>query len=287
MRGESYKYRFERDADTAGAGLTMSFPQSWPLAAGLPALAAMLALGGGCAQAPAGSVPAAPPAAAETPATGNEQPAPTDPVEPADAGAGDSPAASPRAAAPPSPVRPAIAVGPDAREAQYASLVSRGRALVTRDLGYFIDVHEARLRQALTGTPVRMQRDERSLRLTIPGNESFATGSTEILQSAMPALVAIAAVILEFDKTLVSVHGHTDRLGDSDYNRILSERRAVAVASFLADRGVDRMRLVGVGHGEELPIAEGESEAARAANRRIEILIEPVVDGGQVASVTQ
>lgn len=170
-----------------------------------------------------------------------------------------------------------IATGDAARDKQYALLAAAGAALAPPDVGYFVDVHEARLRQALADTPVRMRRNEEHLQLIIPGNMSFDTSSAKIMAEVLPVLRDIAVVLVEFDKTLISVHGHTDDRGNAEYNRLLSERRAVAVALYLARHGVAKERLVGIGHGEGQPVAEGDTEEARAANRRIEIRVEPVV----------
>lgn len=174
-----------------------------------------------------------------------------------------------------------IATGGAAHDKQYTLLASRGDALASPDVGYFIDVHEARLRQVLANTPVHMQRGDGQIRLVIPGSMSFGTNSAEIMEAVRPVLRDIAVVLVEFDKTLVSVLGHTDDRGDAAYNRTLSERRAVAVALFLARHGVAKDRLVGIGYGEEQPVAESDTETARTANRRIEILIEPVVMNGK------
>lgn len=182
-------------------------------------------------------------------------------------------------AVPPSPGPAAdtgIAVGEDAREDRYASLARIENALSPDQIGYFADVHEGRLRQALAGTSIRIQRVGDRLLLTIPGRLSFETDSTEIVEAARPALADIAAVLVEFDKTMVSVFGHTDDRGDPGYNQALSERRAVAVARFLAEEGVARIRLAGVGYGQRRPALEEDSARARTANRRVEILIEPI-----------
>ena len=170
-----------------------------------------------------------------------------------------------------------IAVGGGARDDLYASLQAAGQALDPAEVGYFVDVHEARLRQVLVGSPIRMQRTDDRLLLTIPGNLSFETDSAEVVEAVEPLIGDIAAVLAEFDKTLVSVLGNTDDRGDADYNQSLSERRAVAVALLLAKMGVARERLVGIGYGQERTAMEGDTEAALTANRRIEILIEPVV----------
>lgn len=172
---------------------------------------------------------------------------------------------------------PGIALGTAERDRLYATLKTGSRALAPEDSGYFVDVHEARLRQTLAGTPIDMQRTGDRILLTIPGSLSFETDSADLAEALKPILADIAAVLTEFDKTLVSVFGHTDDRGEAAYNQILSERRAMAVASFLEKSGVERKRLVGIGHGQERPAVEGDSEGARTANRRIEILLEPIV----------
>lgn len=191
--------------------------------------------------------------------------------------AGSDPAAGTRVTpGPPQDGNFGIAVGDDARADRYALLVNSESALPPDRIGYFLDVHEGRLRQALAGTSIRMQRTGDRLLLTVPGRFSFETDSAEVLEAARPALAEIAAVLVEFDGTLVSVFGHTDDRGDPAYNQSLSERRALAVARFLARKGLARERLAGVGYGQRKPALEEDSESARTANRRIEILIEPI-----------
>jgi outer membrane protein OmpA-like peptidoglycan-associated protein len=70
------------------------------------------------------------------------------------------------------------------------------------------------------------------------------------------------------------IGGHTDSLGAADYNRKLSQRRAAAVVRSLAGRGIDAARLQARGYGATRPLvpeADG-NEAARAQNRRVELV---------------
>lgn len=210
----------------------------------------------------------------DKPTPGEQQQAPGETA--ADSEPQNQPEPEPEALPPEKP-EPGIAVGDRMHDERYAELSIRQRALAPEEVGYFIDVHEARLRQVLAGTPVQMQRSDGHLLLTVPGNLSFETNSARIVEAVRPVLGEIAAVLTEFDKTLVSVRGYTDDRGEAAYNQTLSERRAVAVALFLARSGVAKERLVGIGYGEERPVIEGDTEAARTANRRIEILIEPLV----------
>jgi OOP family OmpA-OmpF porin len=72
----------------------------------------------------------------------------------------------------------------------------------------------------------------------------------------------------------VTVEGHTDGVGSSEYNKILSQKRAEAVVAWLSVHGVAKERLSAQGMGKEHPIMPNDTAAGRAANRRVEFHIE-------------
>jgi outer membrane protein OmpA-like peptidoglycan-associated protein len=79
-----------------------------------------------------------------------------------------------------------------------------------------------------------------------------------------------------------AVEGHTDDTGPPEWNQKLSALRAQSVIEFLAAKGgVDRKRLVPIGHGEELPWASNQTPEGRARNRRVVFHIEGVDLEGQ------
>jgi outer membrane protein OmpA-like peptidoglycan-associated protein len=84
---------------------------------------------------------------------------------------------------------------------------------------------------------------------------------------------------VRYQKTTLTVVGHTDNVGSNDYNQKLSERRAHSVAQYLETKRVNGMRLALKGSGETQPIASNGNESGRQANRRVEIYVEPVVQG--------
>jgi len=86
-------------------------------------------------------------------------------------------------------------------------------------------------------------------------------------KALLDEIVEIAALCPEVD---VEVSGHTDSVGDKDYNIGLSERRATVVAEYLVNRGMEGDRLSAVGKGFSQPIADNSTEEGRAENRRIE-----------------
>ena len=65
------------------------------------------------------------------------------------------------------------------------------------------------------------------------------------------------------------VEGHTDNVGSDRYNKVLSQKRANALKSYLADAGIDLSRVKAIGYGESSPIYSNESEEGRAQNRRV------------------
>ncbi len=69
----------------------------------------------------------------------------------------------------------------------------------------------------------------------------------------------------------IRVIGHTDSRGDEQYNLVLSERRANAVARHLVDNGIPARLIVVEGKGESQPVASNNTEEGRARNRRVEI----------------
>ena len=69
----------------------------------------------------------------------------------------------------------------------------------------------------------------------------------------------------------VQVAGHTDERGTREYNMSLGERRAAAVRSYLAGKGVNTANIEIISFGEEQPAATGSNEAAWSQNRRAEL----------------
>ena len=101
----------------------------------------------------------------------------------------------------------------------------------------------------------------------------FDTDKSDIKPESHATLAEIAA-LLEQDPTLkLNVVGHTDNVGGLDYNKELSERRAVSVVSYLtAQHGIESARLTPIGAGMASPVASNDTEDGRAKNRRVELV---------------
>jgi OOP family OmpA-OmpF porin len=97
----------------------------------------------------------------------------------------------------------------------------------------------------------------------------FAFDSAVLVAEDIAELERIAKRLNELEFVGGEVGGHTDSVGDADYNQGLSERRAQAVADFLAGKGVAPGRMTVVGFGELQPVADNTTEDGRAQNRRV------------------
>jgi len=170
-----------------------------------------------------------------------------------------------------------LASGDDAVERRQRALIGAGvGALAGGSIGYYMDQQEAKLRAELQGTGVSVTRIGDNITLNMPGNVTFATNSSDLSPAFFDVLTSVSKVMKEFDKTVVEVAGHTDSTGSDQYNQTLSERRAASVSQYLRNQGVDERRLLTIGLGETMPVADNSTESGRQANRRVEITMVPL-----------
>ncbi|NML30943.1 OmpA family protein [Paraburkholderia antibiotica] len=123
-----------------------------------------------------------------------------------------------------------------------------------------------------TGTQITEQPDG-SLKLNIPSSVTFDTSSYAIKPSFAPVLDQLVQTMQQNPEIVASVVGHTDSTGSAQYNQTLSVNRAQSVTGYLAQHGVAPQRLSATGMGPTQPIADNNTEAGRAANRRVEIYL--------------
>jgi outer membrane protein OmpA-like peptidoglycan-associated protein len=173
-----------------------------------------------------------------------------------------------------------LASGDDAVDRRQRAMIGAGiGALAGGSVGYYMDKQEAELRAELQGTGVSVVRDGDHITLNMPGNVTFATDSSDLNPAFFDVLKSVGKVVKEFDQTVVEVAGHTDSTGTESYNQSLSERRAGTVAQYLNARGVATVRMITIGMGEAMPIADNSSTDGRQANRRVELTLVPLTQG--------
>ena len=139
-----------------------------------------------------------------------------------------------------------------------------------------MDIQEAGLRQQIGNGGISIKREGNNIVLSVPGGAMFGSNSFFLRDNVQQLLAPIATVLSEYDKTQVSIYGHTDDVGEDAYNQQLSEKRALSVAQFLVDAGVARQRIVIIGYGELLPLTTNQTPEGRKQNRRVELQLIPI-----------
>jgi len=158
---------------------------------------------------------------------------------------------------------------------KHARNAALGCGIVGAGVGAYMDVQEAKLREQLEGTGVRVVREGDNIRLVMPGNITFQTDSYNLRSDFYPVLNSVGEVLSKYADTTVRVSGHTDNTGSRSYNQTLSERRAGSVADYLVTREVARTRMLVEGLAFDQPIADNGTSSGRAQNRRVELYILP------------
>ena len=119
--------------------------------------------------------------------------------------------------------------------------------------------------------------EQHRLRISMTSATAFDVNSSQIKPGFNSTMNKIAKVLNKYGKTELLIVGHTDSTGSEQYNQTLSEQRAQSVYQYLQGRGVIHQRLSAYGKGELEPIASNDTEGGRRMNRRVEILVVPLV----------
>lgn len=114
--------------------------------------------------------------------------------------------------------------------------------------------------------------------VSLSQNLLFQSGSKRINSSGKEALAKLAGVLKTNKEISITVEGHTDTDGDSDFNWDLSVGRATSVVKELTDNGVDPKRVIASGRGQYFPVASNDTSKGKAQNRRTEIILTPDLD---------
>lgn len=119
----------------------------------------------------------------------------------------------------------------------------------------------------------KVVRVEEGINLTFDSGILFGFDKSDLNPNAKDNVAKLARILNEYPDTRLTIQGHTDNKGDDNYNQQLSGKRANAVRDYLIANGVKGGRLNTASYGESAPIASNDTEAGRAQNRRVEVII--------------
>lgn len=118
------------------------------------------------------------------------------------------------------------------------------------------------------GCPVNKREDLEKLKKGI----NFKSGSTVLTKPSYKTLDDIVKLLTKFSDVSLEIQGHTDNVGDDEYNENLSQGRAQSAVDYLIRKGIPVERLRAVGFGPRKPIADNKTKKGRAKNRRVELI---------------
>jgi outer membrane protein OmpA-like peptidoglycan-associated protein len=104
-------------------------------------------------------------------------------------------------------------------------------------------------------------------------NIFFETAKSKLLAKSFPKLNEVVTILNENPTYKVQIDGHTDSQGKDEYNQGLSDERAASVKAYLVSKGIAESRLSSTGYGETKPVADNNTAAGRAKNRRVEMTL--------------
>jgi len=101
---------------------------------------------------------------------------------------------------------------------------------------------------------------------------NFDPGKSSIRPDSLPIIDQIVATMKRNGSLNLSVEGYTDNIGTPQSNIALSLARAKSVVTAVTAAGVTSSRLTAVGHGQDNPVADNDTEDGRAQNRRVVLI---------------
>jgi outer membrane protein OmpA-like peptidoglycan-associated protein len=98
---------------------------------------------------------------------------------------------------------------------------------------------------------------------------------------AREKLAKVSGILLAYPNLKLQVEGYTDNIGTDEYNQKLSEERADSVRDYLVSQSVADSNVTAAGYGKSDPVADNSTNAGRAQNRRVELVVSGAAIGIQ------
>jgi len=138
-------------------------------------------------------------------------------------------------------------------------------------IGRNMDRQAAELEKKIPGAEVI--REGEGIIVKFDSGILFDFGKASLSANAKTNIDNLAASLNNYPNTDIIIIGHTDDVGSDSFNMNLSDQRAGSVRVYAINQGVDADRLKTVGKGESEPIVVNDTDANKALNRRVEIVI--------------
>ncbi len=138
-------------------------------------------------------------------------------------------------------------------------------------IGRYMDKQAEEIERDIAGAKV--ERIGEGIKITFDSGILFDVDRADLKYDSKTELAQLSTILNKYEDTNIMLAGHTDSTGAAEYNYRLSERRAGSVADYLVTQNVNSARLDIRGFGKDEPVADNDTAAGRALNRRVEVAI--------------
>jgi OOP family OmpA-OmpF porin len=150
------------------------------------------------------------------------------------------------------------------------AMEARNQALLNEKI--FNDKFE-KIRRTFTKSEANVYRQGNSLVISLNGLK-FPSSDANLKGQNFTLLAKVQRAINEFDKSSVLVEGHADASGGNKFNTKIANNRAKTVRDYFISNGIiGKDKIKAVGHKDDMPIATNKTNAGKAQNRRVDVVI--------------
>jgi outer membrane protein OmpA-like peptidoglycan-associated protein len=159
--------------------------------------------------------------------------------------------------------------------AESARLAAEAQAQQAKDAAAQAERDKAALRDQLRQQLDRVLETRESARGLIVNLSDvlFDTGSATLKTGTREKLARVSGILLSHPELKLQIEGHTDSVGETDFNQKLSENRADSVRTYLVSQGIASNSVSTLGFGETQPVASNDTAEGRQKNRRVELIV--------------
>lgn len=129
------------------------------------------------------------------------------------------------------------------------------------------------LNHELSGSGAHLVEHSNDIRILLLVDNTFIKSTSRLTPQGLRALGQVALLMHQYPSLHIRIEGYTDNHGKEKTNQLITLRRAMAVADYFRNQGIDSARIAMSGMGSANPVANNDTAKGRQANRRVELTL--------------
>lgn len=157
----------------------------------------------------------------------------------------------------------------------YKQLLLSTALLLSGCVSSQVNMHtpSVQLNHELAGSGAHVIEHSNDIELILPVDSTFIKNTSRLTPQALRVLGQVVLLMHHYPSLHIRIEGYTDNHGKAKTNQLITLRRAMAVADYFRNQGIDSARIDMAGMGSANPIASNASSKGRQTNRRVELTL--------------